>query len=58
MAKCYNCKSCLERRIYNNRLYLFCTLCRKAYTISSNGLDEVKDNTILFELNKLFGNRV
>jgi hypothetical protein len=56
MAKCINCKSCLDIVYIDNKRYLFCALCRKIYVSDLDGnIKEIKDKIILDRIVKLRG---
>ena len=56
--KCESCKSCFKYLIVNNRRYLYCTLCRKAYDLTGDKLTEITDSYIVTELRKMTGNQI
>lgn len=58
MAKCLNCLSCLKYITVFEHKYLYCTLCRKVYTIYMDKLKEVEDTNIIMEARRISGNEI
>jgi len=59
MSKCKYCFSCLLPLFIENSRYLYCTLCKKLYTVKPKGyLKEVLDIDLINIAKEKFGNRI
>lgn len=58
MAKCTHCNSCLKYiRVFDQK-YLYCTFCRKVFTVYMDRLKEIEDMNIITEARRVTGNGI
>jgi hypothetical protein len=46
MKKCPICLGCMEEELIGNHYIYYCSLCKKYYKITSNGLVEIDEEDI------------